>query len=166
MYDALKGRGYRDEYELGKMTTEEFWKTVLSHYNVPGKHLKEIKEIWHYSWRPQNGMRLLVRKLRKKYRVVVLSGNFQERIEYLNKKHRLDKEFHECHYSFDYGITKPDPKFFANVTNNMKLKPKDCIVVDDMQNFLAGVQKMGAKTILFKNAKQLEKELRKIGVEV
>ncbi len=109
-------------------------------------------------------MEKLIRRLRKEYRVAALSSITSPWIELMEKKYKISKRFHDHHYSYDHGIDKPDARFFLSAARKMNVKPEDCIVVDDMKKFLTAVRKTGAKTILFKNAKQLEKELKKLGV--
>lgn len=162
--EVMSGRLWKKHHE-GKMSSEEYWKAVSRRLNASEEKWKWMENAWHSSYKPQAGMKSLVRKLRKKYRVVVLSGNVKEKVEFLERKYSIGKEFHGHHYSFDYGVSKPDARLFKKAAKKMSLRPADCIVVDDMENFLEGVRKCGAKTILFKNAQQLEKELENLGVK-
>ena len=111
-------------------------------------------------------MKELVRKIKKKYRVAVISSHVTGWVSIQDKIHGVSKEFHEQHFSYDYGVDKPDAELFIRAARKMKVNPKDCIVVDDMEKFLDSVKKTGARTILFKNAKQIKSELRKHGVKI
>ncbi|MBS3053733.1 MAG: HAD-IA family hydrolase [Candidatus Aenigmarchaeota archaeon] len=165
VHSALRG-DHRKKYSEGKITSDEYWKTVSKKINLSRKQLKEAEHIWHSSYTPRKDMMRLVRKLRHKYRVSVLSANYAERVKYLDKKYNVLKEFHHHHFSFNHGITKPDVKLFLRAANKLNVQPKDCIVVDDNKDFLKAVKKTGGKAVLFKDAKHLEKELGKLGVKI
>lgn len=162
VYEALKSSPYRE----GRISSEKFWQGISKKLRIAHDKTKGIAMLWHSSYKPNKGMKALVRKLSKKNKIAILSGNIPERVEFLNNKYKFLNDFHESHFSFNYGVTKPDVRLFRKAMLKMKAKPRDCIVVDDMKEFLSAVKKTGAKTILFKNAKQLEWELKKMGVEI
>lgn len=150
----------------GKMSEKIYWKYISNELDITEKQTNEFRRaIFRYS-KPNPGMVQLIRKLKKKYTVVALSSIIVGWVEALEKRYKISNHFHECHYTYDHGIDKPNEKFFLRAAKKMKIKPQDCIVVDDMKNFLNAVKKTGARTVLFKNAKQLETQLKKMGVEV
>lgn len=162
--EALMGLGWA-EHATGRSDEKRYWKYFSNTLNTSEKKTEKMrKEYYSYSI-PQDGMAQLVRKLKKKYTVAALSSIIVGWVEMLEKKYRISNRFHDHHYSYDHGIDKPDAKFFESAASRMNAKPENCIVVDDNKTFLAAVKKTGAKTILFKNAKQLERDLRKLGVE-
>ena len=167
VYKALKDFHATQEYRKGKITRQEFLEIISGNLDIPAKNMKNVEFTWHSSYKPLKGMPQLVKKIRKHYRVVVLSGNIPERVRYLERKYGMLKHFHEHHFSFDYGLTKDDgAKFFMAAAKKMNVNPKDCILVDDKKEFLDAVKKKGAKAVLFKDAKHLEKELGKLGVKI
>lgn len=153
-------------YAEGLSTPRQYWKHIAAKLGISKRETKLIRRKWHNNCVPNKGMPQLVKKLREKYKVVAFSGNIKERVEHLNKRYDIGKEFHECHYSFHYGYDKPDVRLFRLAVRKMKARPENCIVVDDDKKFLAAVRKTGAQTILFRNARHLELQLREMGVEV
>ena len=165
MHEALMGSNWA-VHVIGKSDENKYWKYVAEKLSVPEKQAYQIRKAWYgYSF-PNKGMAPLIRKLKKKYTVAALSSIVIGWVEFLEKKYKISKHFHHHHYTYDHGVDKPDAAFFLRAAKKMKVKPADCIVVDDDRKFLAAVKKTGARTILFKNAKQLETQLRKIGVEI
>lgn len=154
------------EHATGRMDEESYWENVSKELKATPEELESLKDAWYNEPKPQAGMEELVKKLKRKCKVAALSSITAPWIVLMEKRYKLSEIFHECHYTFDHGIDKPDAAFFLSAAKKMKVKPEDCIVVDDMEHFLAAVRKTGAKTILFKNAKQLESELIKLGVEI
>lgn len=162
---ALTGPRWTKHAE-GRWNETKFWEGVSDELNISREQTRELRTAWYHYPSPIIGMIKLVRKLRKKYKVAVLSSQIEAWVEILERKYRLSKEFHEQHYSFDHGVDKPDAKLFLKAARKMKAKPENCIVVDDNKAFIAAVKKTGGNTILFKNAKQLERDLKKLGVTV
>jgi len=106
----------------------------------------------------------LVKKLKKKYRVAALSNTLSYFAE-LNKKRNLYKEFDNYILSSDVGCLKPQKKIYELMLNKLKLKPEECVFIDNIYIFLPSAKKLGMKTIYFRNARQVEKELKSIGVK-
>lgn len=157
---------YWTEYATGRSDDVTYWKSFGDHLKISEEQTKAFRRAWWNYSKPKRGMPNLIKKLRKNYRVAALSSINSSWVEVLEKKFKISQRFHDHHYSYDHGIDKPDAGFFLSAAKKMNVEPEDCIVVDDMKNFLADVKKTGAKTVLFKDAKQLERELNKLGVSV
>ncbi len=160
----LRNKGYARLYRIGRIDGKTFWKIVRKKLNISEKEAKEIELMWHRAYKPNKGMEALAKKLIKKYKVVAVSGNTKERVRYLKKKYHLDKFFNDYFFSFDYGTTKPESRLVKIAIKKLKVKPGECLLIDDLKNFSAKVKKMGCKTILFKNAVQTERELKKLRI--
>ncbi len=161
---ALMGPNW-EAHATGKLDEERYWKYVSDNLGISEKRTRQLRNaLYNYSTFNE-GMKPLVKKLRKRYRVAALSSIIIGWVEALEKKYKISNHFHEHHYTYDHGVDKPSEKFFLSAAKKMKVKPEDCIVIDDNRSFLAAVKKTGAKTILFRNAKQLERDLKKMGVE-
>jgi HAD superfamily hydrolase (TIGR01509 family) len=68
--------------------------------------------------------------------------------------------------SMKVGLSKPDMRIYELAMRRFKLQPEECVFVDDKEENLVPAREMGMRTVLFKNAKQLKEELRKLGVRV
>jgi HAD superfamily hydrolase (TIGR01509 family) len=156
-------------YRRGKITKKKFWNIAVEKLKIDKKLVPKLKEIWHSSYRPIKGMKELIGKLRKNYRVIAFSGNIRERVEYLNKKNCLFGDFDDLLLSFKVGFTKREIEFYKILLKKlekMKSKPKECILIDDSKMVLDIAKSFGLKTILFESPKQLKSDLRKFGVKI
>jgi HAD superfamily hydrolase (TIGR01509 family) len=163
--DALLGPNYA-AHATGKSTEKRYWKHVAAKLKITEKQSHELRNEWYLHAKPQDGMPKLVRSLKKKYKVAALSSITPGWIEYFEKKYKISRRFYDHHYSFIHGVDKPSAKFFLSAAKKMNAKPKDCIVIDDNRKFISAVKKAGGITILFKDAKDAEVKLRKMGVEI
>jgi putative hydrolase of the HAD superfamily len=166
MEEAIWGKKTWTPYATGKSSDNTYWKKVAKELGISEGQKNDLRKACYASIVPQYGMKSLVRGLKKKYRVVILSSHIKGWVSDLNRKYNLPKEFHGHHYSYDHGVDKPDVKLFLLAARKMKAAPENCIVVDDNKAFIAAVKKTGAMTILFKDANDTKARLRKIGVEI
>jgi len=127
------------------------------------------KEIWK-KFRRTPGINRLLRKLKKKYILVVLSDTIDSKQEKIEKMEILgiDYEiFDEIFTSHDLGVYKPNRKAFWTVLKKINVKPKEALFIGDACDELKGAKKMGLVTIGFKcdygdyNIKKLD-EINKI----
>ena len=153
-------------YGKGKLSEEEFWRRAIEKLGMDPKLVPELKEIWHSSYEPIEGMRELVRELRKKYRVIAFSGNVRERFEYLDRKYGLRGDFDDFVLSFEVGFHKDEREFYEALLGRIGCEPEECVFIDDKREFLEIAGSFGIKTILFGGLEQLKTDLRGLGVEV
>ena len=101
----------------------------------------------------------LAKKLSKNYKIILLSNNFQNYIDYLNKKFKYDKIFDEVINSQKIKIIKTNPKMFKYVLDKYKVKGEEVIFIDDIEKYLKVAAKYNIKGIQYKNYNQFKKEL-------
>ena len=115
---ALTGSNW-DMHAIGKLDEKRYWKHVSDSLEISEKQTSQLrKTLYNYSTYNE-GMMLLVRKLRKKYRVAALSSIIIGWVEALEKKYKISEHFHEHHYIYDHGVDKPDAKFFLSTAKKM-----------------------------------------------
>ena len=104
-------------------------------------------------------------ELKKKgYKIAILSDQWHLSKETLMPK-KYTRNFDEVVVSCDVGIRKPNPKIYKLVLKKLKLKPKQTLFIDNQDWNIKPAQKLGMKTVLFRNNKQLFKQLEKFGIK-
>lgn len=107
----------------------------------------------------------LLKLLRKKgYKVALLSNTTYvsgSKILKSSLRKHIDKFF----FSYDIGCIKPDPKCFKKILSYFKVKPKETLMIGNTyeDDYLAA-KKVGLNAIHFKNGRQVQRELKKMGV--
>jgi putative hydrolase of the HAD superfamily len=149
---------------IGKLSSEEFWKIVSEKLDISGDKISKIREVWHGSYKPNKGMKELIKKLRKKYKVVAFSNIMKERADHLDKKYNFLKDFDVFVFSYEHGMTKRNPDFFKKMLEIIKANVEDCLFVDDKEDYLKVAKSLGMKTIMFKDMDSFLKDLRNFGI--
>lgn len=74
--------------------------------------------------------------------------------------------FHGIVSAPDIGLRKSDRRVYEAALRRFRLRPEECVFVDDKEENLAPARVMGMRTVLFKKARQLKDELHRYGVRV
>jgi HAD superfamily hydrolase (TIGR01509 family) len=103
--------------------------------------------------------RILLKKLKNR-KVYILSDNFSSIVYGLNKI--LGKQFEQYRkiYSHKIGLTKSE-NLFKPALKILKLKPENCLFIDDSLTNVKIARKNKIKSILFKSNSQFSREFRK-----
>lgn len=113
---------------------------------------------------PVEGTLEIIKRLKGKYRLILLSDHVKEQIDYIFKKNADLQIFDQFYFSYEYGLLKSDEGYFEYVLKNSASKPEETIFIDDYFVNIDKAKECGIDSILFKNAKDLEQELEKRGI--
>lgn len=163
---TFKSPGLVYDYAAGKITQDMFWQRVTKYLNVDKKVTQDMEKTWFNSYKIRKEMPEIIEKLRRNYKVVVVSGNLRERVEFLNKKFNLHKIFDSYFYSFDYGTNKPSADLCKFVFRKLRIDPEECVMIDDNKKYLLNVKKLRVKIIQFSNPNNLKKDLKNLSIKL
>jgi epoxide hydrolase-like predicted phosphatase len=160
------------QVQMGMIPERDWMKTVFKHFGDPPKDYATIWEKTFTEARFNEQVLEMVKALRLGgYRVAALSNIEPSRARWL-RQHRVDDYFDVVIFSCEVGLRKPDlpdsPKggdIYELTLKRLRLKPGECLLIDDNSNCLIAAEAVGIKTILFKNVAQLKAELLKSGVD-
>jgi epoxide hydrolase-like predicted phosphatase len=152
------------DFSLGKISEEHFWEIFLEKSGTKKPNVKKAKALWRKYQKPIDGMLDLLSMLKKNYRMAAITNISKEWLAFKRKKFKLDAYFETIVSSAGTGIKKPDPKIYQILIKRLKVKPENCIFIDDSKKVFEGVQKQGLNIILFKDRMRLEEDLKKEGI--
>lgn len=167
IYKILSGnkKEFTISYELGK-PKEVYWKVLAKSLGVEKIPYKKFDKIWCTIFLPNKKMFSLIIKIRKKYKIAIISNIGKLHKNYLTKKYHFDKLASIRVYSFETGFRKPHPQIFRIVLKKLKVKPEETIFIDDLKENIEGSKKLGINGIHFRNNVQILKELEKLHVSL
>ncbi len=148
---------------VNNISSELFW-TNLANF------LKIEKDVFRKDFMDFFGFRddvlNLIKKLKKNYKLALLSNQIEDWLEKVIEKYELDNVFDVIITSYNFKTAKSDIAIFNETVKKLGVKPEGCIYIDDLNKNIPPAKKLGMKTILFKNTKQLIEELNKLGVNI
>ena len=131
-----------------KVSVKKLEKIVLKAYK---KNFKQNKQLFKKAF-----------ELKKQgYKIAVLSDQWHLSKEALMPD-KLYKRFDKVVVSCDVGVRKPNPKIYKLILKKLKLPAKQTLFIDNQEWNNNPAKKLGMKTILYKNNKQLFKKLDRI----
>lgn len=152
------------QFQDGLVSEWEFWKKLLENSGSKRQNITKAKRIWRENIRPIEDMFTLLERLKPNYSLGALSNISKEFLDYKRKKFKLDRYFREIVSSGYTGIPKPDPRIYMLAADRMGVTPEDCLFIDDVESVLIPARDLGMKTILFRDQKALEHDLRSLGI--
>ena|SRR3989344_6550986 len=91
--------------------------------------------------------------LKKDTKITLLSNSTHNSLNILYKKNLL-RFFDKIYLSCDYGLTKPDIKFFKIILNDFNIDPKECMMVGDNEEVdIIPAKEIGIITVLLDREK-------------
>ncbi|MEM5803181.1 MAG: HAD family phosphatase [Candidatus Aenigmatarchaeota archaeon] len=153
-----------DNFNEAKIKEDEFFKEIknITKYNFNEKDLKKQIIDLHKPIKPVID---ILKKLKSKYKLCLLTNN-NSWLNEIDKKHHFYQYFDVVINSYDFKVAKPNKKIYQIALSRLKVKPSECIFIDDKKENVSAAEKYGIKSIKYKNPKQLLKDLKKFGVEL
>ncbi|OJX91529.1 MAG: hypothetical protein BGP01_01460 [Paludibacter sp. 47-17] len=104
----------------------------------------------------------LLRKLRSRYRILMLSNTNplhieqSARIAFEAHGTTMNQLFDKCYLSYEIGLTKPDKAIFEYLLADAGVQPGECLFIDDGQKNIDTAAAMGFATRLVKQGESLD----------
>lgn len=148
------------ELMRGKYTEDEYTKKLLENTNWEIS-IEDMKKLFRENLNiPVSGTMDIIKKLNGKYKLILLSDHIKEWLDYILENNRELDIFDEKIFSHKLGKLKSDEGTFKLILEKLNINANETIFIDDYETNVNMAKAQGINTILFKNAKQLEKELK------
>ena len=136
----------------GKITNGQRYELVKE--RVPERlhrALKLIVENWVICMEPVEGALEFYKYVKEKgYNTYVLSNACNRFYSYFPRYYDLDS-FEGVVVSSDIKMIKPTPSIYEYILKTYKLKPEECLFIDDVEVNVKAAEEMGIKGFVFKN---------------
>ena len=141
-------------FDKGKITETDFFSELQRLAQLEKINPNEIKAAWDAMLVgfPEENY-LLLKELKKKYRVFLLSNTnethitaFEKLVEKTCPVKEFENLFEKVYYSCRIHLRKPDAACFLHVLNDSKLKLEETIFIDDSMQHIEGAKKVGITT--------------------
>ena len=103
-----------------------------------------------------------IRELKQNSEVVLASNAAEGLVESILKKHKLNKLFDKVFVSYKFKVCKPDIEYYKTIISSYDRAFDHYIMIDDRENNLIGLDKIGVKGIVYKDVPSLSKSVSEI----
>lgn len=152
------------KFDVGKISVEDFFKSVAKVLDV--KDYRKVKKIFVDTIMKKSKLNNVVIQFAKQlkedgYKIGILS-NTNVLDSSVHKKRKDFDLFSPVILSNEVGHRKPERKIYQIALNKLRVKPEECIFIDDKKSKLISAKKLGIKTILFKSSSQMKKDIKRL----
>jgi putative hydrolase of the HAD superfamily len=135
----------------GKQSTVEFWEQNLRGLGIL---FDEFEKSFVHWYELNQDVLKLAKELKKKFKVFVFSDNFDAATPSIRADPEM-KIFDKMFFSNEMHKIKQDAGAFEEVLEKIKIKPEDCVFVDDNKENFSRAKELGIKCVLFNGIESL-----------
>lgn len=159
----------KQNFMKGAYSAEDFSSLIKNHFKLRDETAEDIVRKWKEAFSEllivNDDLYDIIRRLKKSY-VIGLVTDAPDLHARINREKKLYEPFKPLIISCKVGLVKPQREIFELVLKELKLKPEECVFIDDVEQNIAAAKSMGFKTLQFKNNEQFVKELKGLGVKI
>ena len=161
--DAVYENKLEYDFEKGVLTGAEFAEECRRALGIdlPDDRLKNI---WADMFEEDFEVSGIVRRLRDKVQLLLLSNTNEWHFEFARLHFPIINAFEDNILSYEVGALKPDPKIYEAALAKSRF-PDNAVFIDDHRANVAAAEKLGIKGIKFENYIQLEEALKDFGLK-
>ncbi len=151
------------KYETGKIRTDTFYRRMkgLLEFNLD---IRQFRRIWDEIFFPNPETEKIVKKLKRRFRLLLLSNINHSHYNHIRKKFPILGEFDRIILSYRVGARKPDYRIYRQAIKSARCLPQEIVYIDDRKDLVEAARKLEINSLHFKNPSQLKRDLSKLGV--
>lgn len=150
-------------FERGQISPKDFYSGITRHLNV-SIPFEDFVSIWNDIFWLDEGSCAIARRLKKDYKLFLLSNISRLHYEYIVKKFDILKIFDEIIVSFAVGAIKPERLIFEDAVRRAGGDKSAVLYIDDREDLIREAAAFGIESIKYEGSDKLEKALREKGV--
>lgn len=155
----------RKKFDRGKIDAVQFFTDSKNSLNLD-IGFKEFSKIWSSCFLSKNAaLEKLLRSLKGKYRLVLLSNTDEIHFNFLKEKYGIMDIFDDFALSYEVGYAKPHPIIYLSAIKKAKAFPSKIVYIDDIPKFVRAARFFGIKGLHYTDFNKLEADLRRLKVE-
>lgn len=147
--------------DSGEIRRDTFFAILGKRFSMPGKRI--LVEMNQRAVLDKS-LIAIVQKIKRNYRTGLLSNANAGWLDVILHKHQLHRYFDKITVSSKIGYTKPHPSAFAHALSALGVNAQEVIFVDDRKSNIDAARQCGLTGIIYRDAKQLERELYTQGI--
>jgi epoxide hydrolase-like predicted phosphatase len=149
------------EASIGKISEDDHWKWVTRAVHRPLKDRETLHKEFFDGDIIDRELLNYIRSLRARYGTGLISNAWEGLRPYMQRE-KFDDAFDALIISAEVGVMKPEAAIFHHALEQLEVKPREAVFVDDFVENIAGCEAIGMHGILFKSTEQVLKDLKKL----
>ena len=151
-------------YERGEITSREFYNIIKEDIKLSLDY-NGFKEVFSDIFSVNKNMIELIKKLKSKYSLIILSNTNEISYNFLKKKYPVIFElFNDSVLSYEVKCDKPNKKIYEIALDTAKCSSKECLFIDDVKVNVDSAKELGINAIQYETFEQTKQEMKNFGV--
>ena len=167
-FEEVQGAVYDKElllpFELGQIGPQAYYDGLRRRLQIPWGY-EQFAAFWNNIFTEQRDVTALMRALSRHRRFMALSNTNALHLAHIKAQFPSLSFFEAWVASCDVGCRKPDPDIYRLALKRADVSAERAVYVDDRPEMVEGGGAVGLTAIRFESARQLEQDLRALGVE-
>lgn len=155
------------KFEEGKISPLSFFEELDKRFDFKKLNFDGFVPIWGDIFSRNEGMLELLKVLKKKYKLHLVSNINQLHYEFI-AEHFPDeiKIFDKIFLSYEVGFCKPAREIYSRAMEENGFSPDQTVYIDDREDLVKAASAFGINSVIFKSVASLREDLIKIGAQV
>ena len=149
------------EASIGNISEDDHWKWVARALHRPLKERDALHKEFFDGDIIDRELVNYIRSLKPRYGTGLISNAWDGLRPYMQREKFADA-FDTLIISAEVGVMKPGAEIFQHALEQLEVKPKEAVFVDDFPENITGCEAVGMHGILFKSTEQVLKDLKKL----
>ncbi|NQV04181.1 MAG: HAD-IA family hydrolase [Candidatus Omnitrophica bacterium] len=166
IYNLFFDSGITELYEEGRISSSEFFSQVKDALQLD-MDCDGFFPVWNdifFETELNIKVRDFLRKIRPRYKLVMLSNLNMTHFEFLKKTmDNIFDEFHKLVLSYEVGFRKPAPQIYKVALDFAKTSPERAFYIDDRRDLVDAAAGLGIKGVVFNGERALDSIRRELG---
>lgn len=146
-------------HDKGLISSRGFYKKVKNELGLK-LGFGEFASFWNEIFFENKLVTHLIRKIKKNYRLLLLSNTNKLHFDYIKKKFDVIKLFDEIIVSYKAHALKPEPEIYKLAIKKARTHPNKILYTDDREDLVEAARSAhGIDAVIFKNAEDLRRIL-------
>lgn len=163
VYDTFFDSGITRPFERGTLSPLEFHAKTSKFLGLDLPY-NDFVDIWNDIFWEDREMCALARKLKKRYKLILLSNISVLHFEHIRKKFSIIDIFDELVLSYKVGAIKPDPIIFEDVVRRAHGDRKGLFYIDDREDLVKAALELGIDSTRFEDIDKLRDIMKEKGI--
>jgi len=150
-------------YERGELTSDRFYEQAVALGEIKLDRA-EFQRAYCDIFTPLPGMVALLERLKKRFRLGLLSNTGPWHAEHQIRASDAFPLFDAVTFSFEAGTAKPDRRMFLDILGKLDLMAEQCVFIDDLPGHVAAAGALRFRALRFTTREALIADLARWGV--
>lgn len=134
---------------IGRVSSENLWQGIKKKFTLSTQELTQLHTDFYAGNKLNIKFYNYIKRLREKYKIVILSDTWDDARSIYTKKYHLDKIVDKMILSAEVGMRKPDEQFIKLALDYLDTSGEDTLYIDDTLTCILQAKLLGIKTVLF-----------------